>query len=143
MLGVYYAENEDDKKAAQCLKKAIELDPYNLKALLALGTSSVNEVNTVGALTALKSWIQHNPAFQELHVEVDAYSDGTMVDDVMQLMLAAAQVDPNNPDVHTLLGLLYNISSNYTAALTHFKKALEFHPDDYALLNKVSTYLLM
>lgn len=38
MLGVCYAENEDDKKALYCLKKAVDLDPYNLEAQLALGT---------------------------------------------------------------------------------------------------------
>ena len=42
MLGVCYAENEDDKKALFCLKKAVELDPYNLDAQLALGESTCN-----------------------------------------------------------------------------------------------------
>ena len=36
-LGVAYAENEDDKKALYCLKKAVDLDPFNLEAQLALG----------------------------------------------------------------------------------------------------------
>lgn len=39
MLGVCHSENDEDKKAILCLNHAIECDPYNLKALLALGAS--------------------------------------------------------------------------------------------------------
>lgn len=141
MLGVYYAENEDDKKALQCLKRAVELDPFNLEAQLGLGTSYVNELNTVGALAALKSWVQHNPALQNVTLQVDAFSDGTEIDNVTQLMLAAAEFSPDNAEVHTVLGVLYNVSMDYAAAARHFKIALSIRPNDYALLNKMGATL--
>lgn len=40
MLGVCHADNDEDKKAILCLNNAIDCDPYNLDALLALGTYS-------------------------------------------------------------------------------------------------------
>ena len=58
MLGLSHAENEEDYKAIHCLEKAIDADPYNLDALLALGVSYVNETNTEGALKNLKAWVQ-------------------------------------------------------------------------------------
>ena len=102
MLGVCHAENDDDKRAIQCLKKAIECDPYNLDALLQLGTSFVNELNPKGALESLRSWVSHNPKFQGLNVEPDAYSDGSLMDEVMQLMLAASAHAPADVDVQVV-----------------------------------------
>lgn len=119
----------------------MEIDPFNIAAQLDLGTSYVNELNTVGALTALQSWLKHNPALQDVKTEVDAYSDGTMIDDVTQLMLSAAAANPNNADVHTVLGILYNVSLDYAAAAEHLKKALSLRPNDYALLNKMGATL--
>jgi peroxin-5 len=44
VLGECYAENEDDKKALYCLKKAVELDPFNLEAQLALGMTRFSQL---------------------------------------------------------------------------------------------------
>jgi peroxin-5 len=124
MLGVCHAENDEDKKAIVCLRRAVEADPYNVDAQLALGTSYVNELDSVRALEALRSWVTHNPLFQvrSIHclplrggvpfntyntlcactpcspvqgvrIEADAYSDGSLMDEVVHLMLTvAAQV---------------------------------------------------
>jgi Tfp pilus assembly protein PilF len=46
-------------------------DPYSLPALLALGVSYVNELDSVRALQNLKAWVEHNPKYQvgtSLHV---------------------------------------------------------------------------
>ena len=141
MLGICYAENEEDKKAIYCLKKAVDLDPYNIEAQLVLGISYLNDMNTVGALTSLKNWMLHNPIFQHINIKIDEYSDGTMTDDVMQLMLKAHEVDENNADINIVLGVLYNVSMNYDSALSHFLKALEYRSDDYSLLNKIGATL--
>ena len=44
MLGQSHAEHDEDRRAIACLERAVEEDPYNLEALLALGVSYVNEV---------------------------------------------------------------------------------------------------
>ncbi|RHZ29542.1 hypothetical protein DYB37_007551 [Aphanomyces astaci] len=80
--------------------RAVEEDPYNLDALLALGVSNVNELKSHGALTTLQLWVQHNPKFHGLQVQLDdAYGDGSLMDEVMQLMLQAQAFDPQDSDV--------------------------------------------
>ena len=49
---------------------------YNLDALLSLGVSYVNELDSARSLKALKAWVQHNPKFQGMEVVNDGYSDG-------------------------------------------------------------------
>jgi peroxin-5 len=140
MLGVCHAENDEDKKAIVCLQKAVGCDPFNVDALLALGTSYVNELDSVKALEALRAWVTHNPRFEGLKVEVDEYSDGTLMDEVIQLIMAAAAHAPDDADAQVVLGVLYNVSLDYDSAIECFKKALQLRPDDYTLYNKVSRY---
>lgn len=137
LLGVCHAENDDDKTAIVCFRKAIECDPYNLDALLALGTSYVNDLDSTNALHSLRLWISNNPRFQGLKVEVDEYSDGTLMDEVMQLMNAASAWAPNDPEVQSVLGVLYNVSQDYKVAIECFQKALDHRPEDYSLMNKI------
>lgn len=116
---------------------------------------------------------------QGLEIRTDEYSDGSLMDEVMQLMLQAHDWDvaasggredpdvqvrfrlgkaregtctdhsigtdlPSNNDspIHpnpnqVVLGVLYNVSHDYDAAATAFRKALDRRPDDYSLWNKV------
>jgi peroxin-5 len=144
MLGVCHAENDDDKRAIICLKRCLEIDPYHLDALLGLGTSYVNELDSIRALSTLRSWVQHNPAFYGLKLEEDEYTDGTLMDEVMQLMLAAsthATSGDEVADVQIILGVLYNLSHDFDSALACFNKAMSLRPDDYSLYNKIGATL--
>lgn len=140
MLGTCHAENDEDKKAIQCLNKALKCDPYNLDALLSLGTSYVNELDSVRALQTLRTWVSHNPRFQGLEVVQDEYSDGTLMDEVMQLMLAVAEFSPSDPQVQVVLGVLYNVSLDYDSAVECFTKAMAENQSDYSVINKVSVF---
>ncbi|TDH73289.1 hypothetical protein CCR75_008971 [Bremia lactucae] len=141
MLGECHAENDEDKSAIICLERAVEEDPYNLSALLALGVSNVNELNSQGALKTLKAWVQHNPKFHGLKIQTDEYSDGSLMDEVMQLMLQARAHDQNDSDVQVVLGVLYNVSKDFDAAVESFKAAKDSRPDEYALWNKIGATL--
>ncbi|KDO20672.1 hypothetical protein SPRG_13424 [Saprolegnia parasitica CBS 223.65] len=143
MLGECHAENDEDKKAITCLNRAVEEDPYNLHALLALGVSNVNELNSHGALETLQAWVQHNPKFHglQVHVSEDMYGDGSLMDQVMQLMLQAQSHDPLDSDVQVVLGVLYNVSKDYDAAVRCFRLAASARPDEYALWNKLGATL--
>merc|ERR1719198_1045447 len=142
LLGQSHAENDQDPQAIICLERAVERDPYNLPALLALGVSYVNELDHNKALENLQAWVQHNPKFAGLEIVKDAYSDGSLVDEVMQLMLKAlAHSGGKDPDVLEVLGVLYNVSRDYDNAVKTFKDALSNRPDDYGLWNKVGATL--
>jgi len=141
MLGMCHAENDMDKAAITCLRRALECDPYNLEALLALGTSYVNELDSAGALAVLKEWVLHHPEFCGLTPPEDEYSDGTLMDEVMQLILAVHEYAPHDVDVKVLLGVLYNVSQNFGEAAQLFRQALEARPEDYTLYNKLGATL--
>ena len=54
-----------------------------------------------------------------------------------QLMLAVAAHSPTNGEVQVVLGILYNISQDFDNAIDSFRKAIDFSPPNYSLLNKV------
>jgi peroxin-5 len=141
LLGECHAENDEDKSAIVCLERSIEEDPYNLQALLALGVSHVNELNPQGALRTLKAWVQHNPKFHGFEIKVDEYSDGSLMDEVMQLMLQARSHDPQDIDVQVVLGVLYNVSKDYDAAVASFQQVTNMRPNEYSLWNKLGATL--
>lgn len=141
MLGLVHQENDEDKKAILCLERAVEHDAYNLDALLALGVSYVNEIDYVNALKNLKAWVVNNPAFVGLEVQQDDYSDGSMMDEVVQLMLKAAEWAPKDPGVHEVLGVLFNVTRDFSSASAAFRKAVDARPDDYTLWNKCGATL--
>jgi len=141
MLGVVHQENDEDRKAIQCFERAVEYDAYNLDALLGLGVSYVNELDHHNALKNLKAWIVNNPSFVGLEVQKDEYSDGSMMDEVMQLMLKAAEWAPKDPSVQEVLGVLFNVTRDYSSASAAFRKAVDARPDDYSLWNKCGATL--
>eukprot|EP00605_Chrysophyceae_sp_TOSAG23-4_P002137 GSChrysophyteH1.ASY1.ANO1.2364.1 assembled CDS len=141
ILGLCHAENDMDREAIICLKRAVECDPYNLEALLALGTSYVNELDSAEALRVLKAWVMHHPSFCGLNPPKDEYSDGTLMDEVMQLILSAHARSPQDVDVKVLLGVLYNVSQNFDQAAQLFREAILMRPTEYSLYNKLGATL--
>ncbi len=141
MLGQCHAENDQDRRAILCLEKAVEQDPYNLNALLSLGVSYVNELDSGNALRNLKAWIQHNPKYSDLKPELDFYSDGSLMDEVMQLMLKAEQWDADDIDAKIVLGVLYNVSQNYECAAEVFRSALAMAQQNHTVWNKLGATL--
>lgn len=65
--------------------------------------SYVNELNSSKALGSLRAWVEHNPKYHGLEVEPDEYSDGSLMDDVLQLMQRAeAHSEGRDPDVQVV-----------------------------------------
>ena len=56
---------------------------------------------------------------------------------VENLFQEAARLSPEDSDVHTVLGVLYNLSRNYDKAISSFERALQLKPRDYSLWNKL------
>lgn len=54
-----------------------------------------------------------------------------------RLYTEAAQLSPEDADVHIVLGVLYNLSREYDRAIGAFKTALKLKPQDYSLWNKL------
>lgn len=78
-----------------------------------------------------------SPLAQGLEIRVDEYSDGSLMDEVMQLMLQAHDWDQatsgpsgqgSDADVQIVLGVLYNVSHDYDSATAAFRQALLSRP---------------
>ena len=141
-LGKCHAENDLDVQAIACLERSVERDPYSPETLLALGVSYVNELNHKKALQNLKEWITHNPKFAGLPSD-DVYGSAAVeseLDQVQGLLLRALEHE-DSPDVHESLGVVYNVSRDFEAAVASFERALSQRPLDYSLWNKLGATL--
>ena len=82
MLGTCHAEMDKDADAIFCHQQALDYDPFNLSALLALGTSHVNEMNSEQALECLQGWVKHNPKFHGLEARLKKQYNTDTAEDV-------------------------------------------------------------
>lgn len=48
-----------------------------------------------------------------------------------------AKAAPGDADIHTALGVLYNLARHYDGAVSEFRAALQIRPQDYSLWNKL------
>lgn len=135
LLGVTHAENDDDQQAIAAMMRALEANPTNLEILLALGVSHTNELEQGEALSYLYRWLQNHPKYGGLVPPQS--TDSPYGPDVVRLFNEAAQMSPEDADVHIVLGVLYNLSREYDKAIASFKTALQLKPQDYSLWNKL------
>eukprot|EP00252_Welwitschia_mirabilis_P003212 TRINITY_DN132_c0_g1_i2.p1 TRINITY_DN132_c0_g1~~TRINITY_DN132_c0_g1_i2.p1 ORF type:complete len:692 (-),score=165.96 TRINITY_DN132_c0_g1_i2:395-2470(-) len=135
LLGITHAENDDDQQAIASMVRAKDADPTNLEVLLALGVSHTNELEQAAALGYLRSWLQYHPKYGVL-VPQD-HPESLSHIEVVRLFNEAAQMSPEDGDVHTVLGVLYNLSREYDKAVQAFQTALKLKPLDYSLWNKL------
>ncbi|KAE8723583.1 Peroxisome bioproteinsis protein 5 [Hibiscus syriacus] len=135
LLGITHAENDDDQQAIAAMMRAQEADPTNLEVLLSLGVSHTNELEQSAALKYLYGWLCHHPKYGTL--APPELTDSLYYADVARLFNEAAQMSPEDADVHIVLGVLYNLSREYDKAIAAFKTALKLKPNDYSLWNKL------
>ncbi|XP_078437572.1 peroxin 5 [Wolffia australiana] len=135
LLGIAHAENDDDQQAISSMLRAQEADPRNLEVLLALGVSHTNELEQASALKYLHGWLQNHPKYGSLTSQ--GQMEALYHADVARLFNEAAQMSPEDSDIHIVLGVLYNLSREYDKAINSFKTALKLKPQDYSLWNKL------
>mmetsp|Transcript_19296 Transcript_19296/g.28739 ORF Transcript_19296/g.28739 Transcript_19296/m.28739 type:complete len:451 (-) Transcript_19296:23-1375(-) len=148
-LGTAHAENDEDQLAIQCLEKAIAADDENLEALLDLGVSYTNELFHDEALKYLELWLAKHPSYAAIPAKYavgtpssttkPAYSGSfhSQHQRIVAMFEDAAKIDSNDPDVYTVLGVLFNLSRDYQHAEEAFSKAVQLDPKNYSLWNKL------
>lgn len=150
LLGTTQAENEQDPNAICALKKCLELEPNNLKVLMALAVSYTNENYHHQACQSLVTWLKNHPEYASV-VPADFHLSGqvtSLLDHeqhkmVQDLFIKVAQRQPINPDyeVQCGLGVLFNLSSEYDKAVDCFRAALNVKPEDSRLWNRLGATL--
>ncbi|MBA0838406.1 hypothetical protein Goarm_010470, partial [Gossypium armourianum] len=103
LLGITHAENDDDQQAIAAMMRAQEADPTNLEVLLALGVSHTNELEQTAALKYLYGWLRHHPKYGTL--APPELANSLYYADVARLFNEAAQMSPEDADVHIVLGV--------------------------------------
>ncbi|XP_063772391.1 PEX5-related protein isoform X2 [Pseudophryne corroboree] len=153
-LGITQAENENEQAAIVSLQRCLQLQPNNLKALMALAVSYTNIGHQQEAYKALKMWMKQNPRYKYL-VKSKSESPSLMrrmsktlsesgsLEEVKDLYLEAAHQNGNlvDPDLQTGLGVLFNLSGEFDRAVDAFNSALMVRPEDYSLWNRLGATL--
>ena len=132
LLGTVHAENDDDRRAIAAMVRALAAQPDNREVLLSLGVSHTNELDAETAVNYVSRWLAQHPSLRHLAPPV-----GVPLPAVVDAFRAAAAEAPSDADVHTVLGVLYNLSREYDAAIDAFSAALALTPGDYSLWNKL------
>ena len=132
LLGTVHAENDDDRRAIAAMARALAAQPDNREVLLSLGVSHTNELDAETAVGYVGAWLAQHPRLGHL-----AAPTGAPLPAVLSAFRAAAAQAADDADVHTVLGVLYNLSRDYDAAIEAFSAALALKPGDYSLWNKL------
>jgi len=142
-LGLCHAHNENEKQAIRAFHTCIKHDPYDLESLLQLGVSYTNDLNQAAALNHLKTWIQHHPEFSSIAMpaqtnQTEMYGSTRELErEVISLFQQASKMNMEDCDVHTTLGVLFNLTCEYEKAEFHFKHAVRLNPEEATLWNKL------
>lgn len=161
LLGQSQAENEKDTNAIAALKRSLELQPNNPKAMMALAVSYTNESLQHQALKMLIGWLNTNETYralipakmlehlneQGLPFQPDAATStmlhGPELKEVQDVFLQAVfQSQPSiDADIQEALGVLFNLSSEYDKAVDCFRAALHVRPDSAKMWNRLGASL--
>lgn len=162
-LGLVQAENEKEQPAIAALQRAVQGDPSNLKALMALSASLTNEGADLQAFGALERWIhtQYPSLMKDVLGEIGRLGEAEYADTsayqkrVTAKFLAAARAGPSqsqtrdakgielgiDADVQVGLGVLFYNAGDYEKAVDCFEAAVRARPDDYLLWNRLGATL--
>ncbi|XP_073434877.1 PEX5-related protein isoform X1 [Dendrobates tinctorius] len=154
-LGITQAENENEQAAIVSLQRCLQLQPNNLKALMALAVSYTNMGHQNEAYEALKMWMRQNHRYKYLvkgksespnltrRMSKSVWESSSSLEEVKELYLEAAHQNGDliDPDLQTGLGVLFNLSGEFERAVDAFNSALLVRPDDYSLWNRLGATL--
>jgi len=140
LLGQCHADNENESQAIAALTRCVELDEFDLPALIQLGVCHTNNWNTKKALEYLDRWISNHPDYMACKMkpsQVDNTKYEAQVLRTIELFEHAAMIDPQDEEVHSVLGVLHNLSRDFGKAEINFKNAIKVKDKDPSLWNKL------
>ncbi|KAJ3219601.1 Peroxisomal membrane signal receptor PTS1 [Dinochytrium kinnereticum] len=142
-LGFRQQENENESQAIAALKNAVNEDPSLLESWNGLAVSYTNEGMMTDAYDALESWLRNSEKYRPLLDRAGNQTGdrhGFLTEIFMQAARANAGMDLD-PTVQMALGVLFNISQEYSKAVDCFEASLSKQPEDYMLWNKLGATL--
>ncbi|ODV96727.1 hypothetical protein PACTADRAFT_48544 [Pachysolen tannophilus NRRL Y-2460] len=149
-LGEVQTQNEKESAGISALEKCIELDPGNLKALMTLAISYVNEGYDNAAYATLERWIdtKYPQVTSKARLEKPSINDDdrfSLNNRITELFLKAAQLSPDvanmDADVQTGLGVLFYSMEEFEKTLDCFKAAISVNANDSLMWNRLGACL--
>jgi len=132
-------KNDEDERALEVLKQAIQLDPDHAEAhlrlgmsLAALGKKDEAEEQYKKAIELFKKKIQNDSKDSADYFYLgEAYNFLHRDEDAVRAYRQATQLKSDDEEAWYQLGSSLNKLARYTEAIGAFEKALELQPDDY------------
>ena len=137
MIGTCYAENDEDQKAITALLNSIKANEGNLAALLQLGVCHTNEFSRERAFMFLQMWLEKHPKYSHVLQTTMIPKDLPISKKLEHYFVAALQINEKDVELHSVLGVIYNVSKEFDKAEEAFRYATQLNPNDFSLWNKL------
>jgi len=145
-LANFYASTKDLEKAKMLYKKALDIDPTNPTANMAMVEFFLQSGDTSRYLNALVNTFE-NP-HQDLTIKLKTLQSlskqlekGTMrishLDKITEISQKLNETHPGHPEVNLILGNLLFQQKKYAAAITNYNIAIRFIKNDLTLWKNV------
>jgi predicted Zn-dependent protease len=128
MLGMSYLETGQVEKAEAPLQTALQANPKDPLAQMALAKVLIRERNYDAAVEVLKRHTAENPRDQEAWYELGNTYLQLSEDSLKRIN----QIDPNSVVAHEVAGEIDESMHNYDGALVEYKKAVDLAPEKSA-----------
>jgi tetratricopeptide (TPR) repeat protein len=139
ILGRMYLYEKDYIMAEVCLKKALAQDRYNSRVhynLSFLHIDRLNELNYKDRIAVLNYCVKLDPGYADAVYELanEYYITGTGVvtssntENAMKLLREYLKLNPNKPEILSLLGKIYLQSKFTREAIAIYERLLQLNP---------------
>ncbi len=133
--GLQEYQRKDLSKALISFRTAVQCDPRQVQAYLAIADIYAERGNEGEALTALLQALQIEPKnVLALRAASNLYLRNDQHRKALPLLETLADVTPKSADVHADLAAVYAASGDHNRAETEFRRALELQADYFPAL---------
>lgn len=133
--GVYLGQN-NLAEAAVYFTKVLELDPEMAEANRYLGNIRLKQGRYDEAIVHFTAILNAAPASGEAQAGLNEAKKQLSKDIVLQEQ--SLEKNPDQPDLHTNLGILFWEQGNFEKALYHWEKGIGLNPEQPNILNNVA-----
>ncbi|HQL80924.1 MAG TPA: tetratricopeptide repeat protein, partial [Spirochaetota bacterium] len=113
------------EKAAECYRKAIDLNPKDIKAVINLGAIYSRKGEYEKAIGLYRTAASQNPeSFTAHHNLANAYRESKQYAPAIEEYKTALRIKPGDAQTLFFLGIAYRDSGNYADAALSFEKSL-------------------
>eukprot|EP01084_Bolivina_argentea_P221834 375630_1 len=134
-LGQILTENENEKNGIIACLNSLKLNPNDLQSLMQMGISYINEQKHKKAFYCLELWLQKHPIYHNIFYDqiINEYNGFNRLS---LLFNQALKMNTKDIDLRVILGILYNLQSDFVKSSHEIYKCIELKPNDATLWNK-------